>query len=316
MTCGTEAVSLVNLALGSTIIGNATCTGDVALLTDGAYPCPSDGAAGHWGSCSSTTTHEVQLALGVPKCIRQIRLWSRCGTAAAGHEIAGAVAEVLTDSGWETCGSAPAPDVGAGAVYTASCALTGTAVRITNEADGVFSLAEVDVFGQEEGAPFYIRALWGIGPADPPSRLATTFQGPAGGAGTGCPLLTKLLEWEKVKFMKEQISISHFCFKISGPTPNPQAQHSLQPQTWAGVCPFPRIITWDLLQELSNGGNPPPAAVKGFPLGQPSLRVWSWKHRRFWEDWAEGEIYTDLDGILLRPIQRRSIAPLGRKGFQ
>ena len=149
--CGAGAIDLPNLALGSTPTVDTTCTGSAALLTDGAYPCPAD----HWGSCTGgAAAHTVQVALTVAKCIREIRMWSRCDAADPGHEIAGAVAEVLTENGWEACGAA-APDVGAAAVLSARCALFGDVVRVrSDDASAVLSLSEVDVFGQEEDCSF------------------------------------------------------------------------------------------------------------------------------------------------------------------
>ena len=146
--CGAGVIDLRNFALGSTAAVNSTCTGSAALLTDGAYPCPAD----HWGSCTGgAASHTLQVTLTVPKCIREIRMWSRCDTADSGHEIAGAVAEVLTENGWQACGGA-APDVGAGAVFSSRCALLGDAVRIrSDDASAVLSLAELDVFSQVEG---------------------------------------------------------------------------------------------------------------------------------------------------------------------
>ena len=143
---------------------NTTCELTTGHLVDGQYPCFSSDI-GYWASCAAPFQW-IQFRLPLEQCIRRVQLWPRCNTNDAvccSDEMQGAYAQVLTSDGWETCGG-QAPDVGQEGKWAMNCALTGSVIRISRDADAVFSLAEVEIFGERQQVPCSVLLLHRLPP--------------------------------------------------------------------------------------------------------------------------------------------------------
>ena len=162
--CGTGPVDLTNVAVGLAPTVSSTCAQSKTFLTDGDYPCHTHNT-GYWQACVRPSMTAADAPVPPPwaqltfperggRCVREIRVWPRCdltlhGADDSAGEMAGASAEVLTQSGWRRCGARAGPNVTRAGSFTFACALFGTAVRVyQNESAGGLALSEVEVFPQ------------------------------------------------------------------------------------------------------------------------------------------------------------------------
>ena len=162
--CGTGPVDLTNVAVGLAPTVSSTCAQSKTFLTDGDYPCHTYNT-GYWQACVRPTMTAADAPVPPPwaqltfperggGCVREIRVWPRCDLTLhraddSAGEMAGASAEVLTQSGWQRCGARAGPNVTRAGSFTLACTLFGTAVRVyQNESAGGLALSEVEVFPQ------------------------------------------------------------------------------------------------------------------------------------------------------------------------
>jgi hypothetical protein len=151
--CGTGYAGGVNLALGispevsSDYHPKNKVTGK-HFLTDGDHyqdGCPGDNH--FWTSQFNTdTSNWAKVSLNETACVRQIKIWTRCGCCS--KQMRKAMAHVQVNGSWVRCSKGKAIDVGLGKSFTFHCSLQGTAVRVRKFEDAYLSFSELQVFGE------------------------------------------------------------------------------------------------------------------------------------------------------------------------